>query len=425
MKYLKWIYFLLPVAWVSCSEPTIIGEDFVDSSDFELSLIDTISLDFHTIKFDSIQTSQTSRLLIGNALDTELGDVNAEAYFLFEPNLSRLFIDDDFLFDSLTISLEMDGYSVYLEEEGTYASLILERLPTTLEFRDDGKLYNISDVVEDGDFELLVEQEFYWEKDRVQEKVLRLPDYIGLELFEFIEEDDDVVQFSSDLHDYLRGFRLRFKEEDAPLVGFHTDSVRMTLHMTDVGVANSEEITYEFEISNAPYFTHIDQSNVRESLAVEGLDDWVHSNDTDGITYISGGLGYSVLIDLENIRNIQLNDDEFIIIQSELRLQWFTTDQDEFPEILEARLVDEDFNNLLDTFLPLTREYDDEYERDNFYVLSDISGLIDFIIDQPFEDEHYLLLSLEDFNASLTYLPIGDQSFNSELTIQIIDNNDK
>ena len=52
----------------------------------------------------------------------------------------------------------------------------------------------------------------------------------------------------------------------------------------------------------------------------------------------------------------------------------------------------------------------------------DATNIVNFIIDEPFGGQYYLLLTLEDLATTPTPVYLGDQSLSSELNIYTIKN---
>lgn len=67
---------------VSCTkEPSEIGSNFFEGGSLILSEVDTITIKASTILFDSLATSDATRLLVGAHDDENLGFLSATSFF--------------------------------------------------------------------------------------------------------------------------------------------------------------------------------------------------------------------------------------------------------------------------------------------------------------------------------------------------------
>ena len=417
---------VLVVGWaliVGCESSSLIGEDLVNTQNFELSVIDTVSLNLSTVQFDSLVTSTSERILIGTQSNSMVGDVSTEAYFLcyYDPAFAYS-VDESIVFDSLVLSLPMDGYHRSLQEVGYSGTLVLERLDRELEWEDDGYLYNFSTVATFGENSKLAEKTFFFDPERIRTLEMRLNDSFGLDLFEKLKEGDEIYSSTSEFYEYLKGFHLHFDNSDTPFIGFSSDSIRLTIHGTDYSVSPPDNYIYDFGVTGSPYFTKIEHTNIPEGLdQIETIEDEISSEDTDHMAFIHGGIGYAAKLDLKSIRNLLLDDDDFLIGGAELRFKWPSLDEDDLPSTLKADYVDEYFNNLADQSFYFTLNLDDEFGRDSYYSL-DISPLINALLEPLTTNEYSLLITLDDFSTSATSVVLGDERFDSELILYTVNN---
>lgn len=432
MKHLiLWGFLLGMSVWTGCRDASVIGEDFIVGTEYELALNNSFSLDFTTVRFDSLITSQADRLLIGGQAGTAYGDVAINSYFLLtlaETDADDYIEAEDFertlRYDSLTLHLPMDGYTLYLNDQTITGTIVVEQLPFELAYPEDEEaLYNYSDIAGSRDESGIWQGEgaFFFATDRTTNLDIRLTDRLGASLFSRLESEDEIFTDPDQANEYLKGFKLILKDNPF-IMGINKDSLRLTLHTTDITTTTSSNRTFDFHIEGAPYYSRFGHSNIPEVLAVEEIDDEIPSNHLQDQAYVIGGLGYATKIELTEIRQILLDEEAFIVPQAELKVRWLDQDHEQYPDILEVRLVDEDLLDLTagQTF-SLSRTVDEEYGRDNFYVL-EATSIINFILDEPFGGEYYLLLTVPDFATTPTPVLLGDQSLSSELNIYTIKN---
>ena len=70
---------------MACSESSILGDEFIGDDSFDLSYIDTVSLELSTLRYDSVITSTSDRLLLAYQSDSVFTGMNTEGYFLLAP----------------------------------------------------------------------------------------------------------------------------------------------------------------------------------------------------------------------------------------------------------------------------------------------------------------------------------------------------
>ena len=118
MKNIVFLLLFLTL-FTSCQTDNLDG-DFVVGSDYlsvnnKVLLIDTLTVNVSTINFDSLVTSNQSRILIGNYTDPILGKVKSESYFELTPLTYNLGSSSDtetinYAFDSIAMILKYDRY---------------------------------------------------------------------------------------------------------------------------------------------------------------------------------------------------------------------------------------------------------------------------------------------------------------------------
>ncbi len=425
IRSVGFVCVMVGAALTSCSESSIIGEDFVGEESFSLLYIDTVTVPISTTKFDSLITSQSGNLLIGNNSNANLGTILADAFFLLDKTEGVISIGDGLKYDSITLNLPMDGYTNYLGESGVYRTILVEQLTEELTRLDDFALYNNS-VVEgvDDDLELLGEKEFLFTEDRIRNLEISLDYQWGLKLFDALRNNIELLTADHEFKEHLKGFRISFAEEDTPFIGLRADSVSLTIHTSDNFTTPPESISYEFDVGFSPYFTRIDQKNVPEAFSgVMGLEDEISSDQTGNLSLIASGLGYAVKLDLDPIRNSFLLIEDALMVSTILEMQWLEAGENQhLPDTLQANLVDESFIDIAGETLYMHLTKEDDFERNRFYSM-DMTSIVDLLLSLPQEEKYFLLLTLKDFNTTITTVLLADQSFDSHLKIYTVSNN--
>lgn len=100
--------------FAACTSPNDAGIDVLPDDDLvSANFVDTFSVDMGTIIVDSVITERLSRVLFGNYLDQELGQIFAESYLQLRLTGSNLVfgVDPAFLsLDSVVLRLDLTGF---------------------------------------------------------------------------------------------------------------------------------------------------------------------------------------------------------------------------------------------------------------------------------------------------------------------------
>ncbi|WP_251795689.1 MULTISPECIES: DUF4270 family protein [unclassified Arenibacter] len=178
--------FLGLMAWsilmVSCSTDTINDSDFVaggtfTNSNIRVVQIDTMKVETYTMKFDSLITSQASRMLIGKYMDPVFGAVRSASYTeLLPKNYS---IDSEAEYDSIAFMLKYDNY--YYNDTLKSNTIHIKRLSEILYPADRSDFYNTSKVAYlEEDLGSITYTPRPYETDSL---FIKLSDTLGLALF--------------------------------------------------------------------------------------------------------------------------------------------------------------------------------------------------------------------------------------------------
>ncbi len=430
MKKIPYVLTMLAVLifQIGCRESSVLGDDFIEGAAYELALNNSVELEFTTVRFDSIITSESDRLLLGGQSGTDHGDVSIEPYFSFtliDTEADGYVEAEDYertlQYDSLTLTIPMDGYTLYMGDETVSETIVFEQLSSELTYlEDEDVLYNYSNLSGSGGI-VMGETSLFFATDRIISLQMRVSDRLGASLFSRLENGDDIFSDQDQASEFLKGFKLSL-HNDPFLFGIDVDSLRLTLHTTDITTSISSNRDFTFFVEAAPYYSRVIHENIPSELLVSEVDDEIPSNALQDRAFIIGGLGYATKINLTRVRNLLLDGEPFIVPQAELKVRWLEQPHDTYPNSLVARLVNEDLIDIANNqSFELIREEDDEYGRDNYYVM-DATDVINFIFDEPFGGQYYLLLTLQDLATTPTPVYLGDQSFSSELNIYTIKN---
>lgn len=407
-------------ALYGCEDPSLVGTDFVGENPITVTYYDTVSIQISTIKFDSLATSNISRLLVGKSEDEQLGTVLAAPFFQVGRDLLNSYPDDEkATFDSLTLELSFDGYSYYdTTQVQTYN---LYSLLAEMELGDDGKLYNTTNYnyIQDSVYHL-GEISFTPRVKKGKEEYLRINDEFGQALFELLQQKDDIVTNSDDFSSYIKGFVLVPDSANTCIIGLNNETNFKLFYQQD-----GDQVELEFPIADNIHFTKISvqgSDTIQSQLATQR--DIMKSNELGGLAFIQAGIGLAMRVEfpyLDYIRELSKNN---LVTDAELILSPVKDSYSGLHPLstnLTAYRVDK-YNNVLSSFtIDPILYYDDEYNEETYYSIN-IASYLEEQLDLLENDGSALLIALDQdtYSSTLNRIYIGDEHNESKSYMKLL-----
>ncbi|MEL7586289.1 MAG: DUF4270 family protein [Prolixibacteraceae bacterium] len=342
------IYFLLfftSSLLFSCSSDVgnfRIGEDLVDAKS-GIVITDSFTVKLSTILLDSIPTSNTEQILVGKYTSAVSGSLEMNSYFNFDMSETVSSLDDEEVFDSLTIELNYSGY--HLGDTTLMQELKLYRLTESLELIEDDAsqeyLFNNSSFPHEAD---PMGQLSFIPRPGRDSIEFRLSDALGLELMELVRTDAQAMESNEKFNDYLKGFVLKSAAESQSIIGFtgDTSGIKLNLytHLPELEKTEKKHIYYL-----AAEGTHFNQAITDRSATpfsvLNNQREELPSVNSNNRTYIQGSAGVVTRVDFPTLNEIFSLDDRVMIraelifvpsVENDMRfiprsLQFYTTDR--------------------------------------------------------------------------------------------------
>lgn len=409
--YLKLVYTLvIAIVVISCStdseESLLAGEDFT-STNIRVLSIDTFSVKFSTMKFDSVATSTSSRLLIGKYADDDMGIVSSSA--CFNLNTTSYYIDNDAVLDSVGLVL---GYDTYFYNDTTQVATLNVHKLTEKMSSDDDIFYNTSTTT----YETTpLISKSYIPTPNKDSLFITLPYTFGEELFNDIRDNN--ITDDESLYQKLKGLTvIPGTDDNGSIIGFSpsSDDTYIRFFYTIPDELVTDEYTYDFSINT--YYNHT-ESDVT-GLPLEAITDQEYnldSADSNGIGYNQLGIGYVTKIEFPTIKNIYDISREGTILDAVLYIEPNSVSHSDIQPLSESLLlytIDQNndlasqISNSVDVVSGTLSTDDSEFNLSTYEV-----PVIDFIdqkLSESPETEDALILIPSDNSSEINKIIFND-----------------
>jgi len=427
MRYL--FVTLMAFTLMACGEEEFtMGSEFFDGTSFQLNSWDTLTMEFSTVRLDSIITSYPSQLVVGSLSHEVFGEATASSYFQVSPDTSSFVVDpDEVRYDSVTLVLSYNSY--YYGDTTQQSTLEVYELSEDISLNDETlDLYNTSSFRTHSDpIGTTVVTPRPFTGDDIE---IRLNDELGLRFFEEAEESDNAFNNQSEFLDYFKGLMIKASADNA-VIGFdntpeirlyYSDLTQIPAEQRYLSIINTETL----ELS----FSHFDSdftSSVLNQLPPEG-DSALSSTYTNNEAYLQSGAGLALRIEIPHIRKIIEDNPDMLIDEVLLRLKPVNGQYDNDRELIEQlRVYYVDHKNrilgTLNNLMILT--LDEEFDLDTYYEM-DIKSFVEYQLEEDEYNNNALLITASGdvYNSTVHHLTIGDQhheNFKSEIKLNLIE----
>ncbi|MEO1654883.1 MAG: DUF4270 family protein, partial [Bacteroidota bacterium] len=128
----------------SCEQAVDIGDLDDNLSEFEVFMLDTFQVQSATFLFDSLATSNSNRLLVGQIQDDRLGKVSSRSFFRVVPRRFEFVPAENASFVSLTLHL---NYNYFQGDSTQEQTIEVYELDQELDFpENDNQFFNTSTI---------------------------------------------------------------------------------------------------------------------------------------------------------------------------------------------------------------------------------------------------------------------------------------
>ncbi|NIJ44745.1 hypothetical protein FHR24_001184 [Wenyingzhuangia heitensis] len=432
MKFLV-IGVLGLLSLISCSSEELsnytVGSDFVET-DINIIEIDTFKINAGTYKMDSIGTSSTGRILIGNVDDEYLGTITAQSYFQLQN--ATFTLDDKAVYDSIGFVLNYDQY--YFADTTKTQTYKIHRVLETVEPIEDDVFFNTSKL--SFDTESIGELTFV-PKMRKDTLYIPMQTSLGEELFNKIDEDE-----FKNLDDFLQYFKGLTIAPDttvsSSILGFNftssgntenNSSMRLYYSVPDPG--GNERVSHylEFYISSIEkqfnaITTDFSTAKINGFTDVETI---IPTTDSDGLFYSQAGTGISARIEIPHLRNLNQLAESGTVLDAQLKFypKRGSYTKETLPQSLAVYVVDHK-NRILNTLtneeggtaLAILNAQNDEFENNTYYSV-DLKGFLAQVLNASEDFKYALMVQFSNLTNKVDKVVIEDKD-NVELSVKYL-----
>ncbi len=398
---------------IACStdadeDGAVAGEDFTGTNIRVIS-IDTFDVQLSTMKFDSIVTSTSERLLIGKYQDNDMGTVNASTYLQITP--SSYSLDNDAILDSIGLVL---GYDTYYYNDTTQVSNInVYKLSDRMTSDDDDDYYyNTTETAYEAT--PLVSKSYYPTPNK-DSLYVTLPYDFGEDLFNEIRDNN--ITDSESLYQKLKGITIQPGDSDnSSVIGFSTtsDVTYIRFYYTIPDELETDEYTYDMTINS--YYNYID-SDV-SGLPLEAITDQEYnlvSTESNNISYNQAGVGYVTRIEFPSIKDIYNIGNEGTVLDAVLYIEPNSSSHSDIQPLNDALLlytIDQNndlasqISNSVDVVTAAINNDNSEFNEIVYTV--PVIDFIDYKLSESPETEDALILIPSDYNSTVNKMIFND-----------------
>ena len=429
------VIFTCLLILISCSTDAINSSDFeagdtFTDSDIRVVQLDTMTVDFSTMKFDSIDTSQSARMLVGKYRDPVFGAVKTASYMELIP--SSYYIDADAEYDSITFLLRPDNY--YYNDTLQLNTIHIKQLTESLKPADGINFYNTSTIgFENEDLGTLA----YYPRPLATDSLeIKLTDTLGQELFEDLQQKK--ITTYDEFKNYFYGISVQSGADDnGSVIGFSLTS-NMRLYYSIAGenehVQYSTDFTINTSSSPLPFFNQISADEPNEYLkTLTDQEINLSSSETDNLSFIQSGIGIATRLEFPNIKTVFDIQGQGTLLDASLKIAPAISSYSDalaLRDTLSVFIVDQ--NNELTSQLISTDgsaaqailNRDNQEFNDVYYELP-LSGYLEGLLSVDQESSDALILLPSNYNSTVDRFvlntDINIQGTTLELTYAIYD----
>lgn len=322
------LFALLAVVISSCQKASTIG--FGDSNTVDAALLDSFTVSSSTVLIDSLPTSGTGVILVGNNSDAEFGQVQASSFFHLGIPTSTT-PDKEAVFDSVVVDLHYSGY--YNGDTTQTSTISVHQLAQILELEDNAKysdpdeqsllirssaLYNKSSVSYNSS--ALGTKSFKPRPNSKDSITIKLENSFGADLFTLLKNSDQKVTDQEKFTKYAKGLAIIPSTTGNSIVGYNTSNANLRLYYstyTTEGIKATNQIKFSLTDSTLQFNRIVSDRSSSTLKNLTATQTVLTSAETATHCFVEGGIGVVTKIQFPGILTF-LQDKKYIINKASL-----------------------------------------------------------------------------------------------------------
>ena len=433
MKQTIWLLIPVLIAVYSCTEADfnssdfVVGDVFIDSN-IRVLLIDTMQVETSTMKFDSIITSQSSRILVGKYTDPIFGEVTCSSYLGLIPE--HYSIDPEAEYDSIALLLKYDDY--YYNDTLQSNTMVIKQLKEVLKPDEGDDFYNTTEVgLEE---QILGSLSYIPRPSDTTALEVKLTDELGKDLF--VQLQNKSMTNADEFQAYFKGLGIQPGiSDDGSIIGFSlaAEACYMRLYHSIAEADGKVQKTLDFPFNAAqspkPFFNQIKAQDASE-LLTPLIDQEINLNSSDAsnMSFIQSGTGVATRIRFPSIKSLYDIKGNGTLLDVVLKIRPVTGTYDErlyLRDTLSVFLVDQNneltnqlYRSEIEPVRAILNRANEEFD-DIFYEIP-LGGYIETLLLTEADTKEALVLLPADYNNAVDRFVLnGNDNTHQYVSLQI------
>jgi hypothetical protein len=422
---LLFIIFISSTLLNTCKEnPGVftLGEEFIESQT-EINLIDTFSVNISTVILDTVVTSGTGNLLIGNYRDDIFGKITSHSYF--QIGIPEIFdIENDDTYDSLNLIIRYNKY--FFGDTTKDQRILVHQLTESIELNENDIITNKTSI--DYNPDLIGSITFTPEPNNTMDTLfIKINDNVGFDLFTKLRDGSEIFSSNESFINYFHGLVLEADSTyEGSVIGFNAseDDVKFILYTTRETSTN-EKINHEFKLTDITrQFNNIKHDFTSTQLyTLTEQRKGISNTETSGLSFLQGGIGLVIRIDFPSLQEILLLN-RGKVLKAELSISPLSNSYKEFDLPAELVIYETDKLNRRNkqAYYSSSLTMDELYHENTAYLFDVTDYLNDEMSDSYVDPEKGLLITLpyDDLNSRFYRTIIDAQNKNTKLKVYFL-----
>ena len=333
--FLGLMFVVLTFLYSGCDDTSTIGFPVADPK-IQTLFLDTFTVKTSTVLLDSITTSNTKRILVGEYHDDVFGKTSSSSYFqLASQDLANWIPQSSAIFDSMTLILEYDKY--FYGDTTQTQQLIVTELSQHITYRSPNFLsdnisyfYPSAESFNSGVYNKSITSSYSTPIGSVSYKPrpltgnsvsIRLDDQKGKDWLALATGENPTQLLPANFVENFKGVKIsNAPAVNAAVIGFATDSTKLRFYYSEQNEQGILQQKYfDFRVIT-PELQYNQINSDRTGTPLQNLvtQQNVSSDLTNNETYVHSGAGVLTKIEFPSFKYLNTNDKKFIVLSARL-----------------------------------------------------------------------------------------------------------